>query len=68
MVEPFLSSLLSHLFLCLTFILSAVLSHIHARRLAWELIKTVYNSIYDMIAGAGGAVFFAEEEVPWYDK
>ena len=67
-MEPLLSSLLSRLSSVLTFILCACLPHIHARRLAWELIKTVYNSIYDMIAGAGGAVFFAEEEVPWYDK
>ena len=52
----------------MTFILSVCLPHIRARRLAWELVKTVYNSIYELIAGAGGAVFFAEEEVPWYDK
>ena len=68
-MEPFFSSFaLSPLFCLDVYSVSACLPHIHARRLAWELIKTVYNSIYDMIAGAGGAVFFAEEEVPWYDK
>ena len=59
---------LSPLFCLDVYSVSACLPHIRARRLAWELVKTVYNSIYELIAGAGGAVFFAEEEVPWYDK